>query len=1574
MPKKGGAITASAQAAAMGEREVLHVDDLLALNDGDFVRSAYRILLRRDPDPGGYQSYLAFLRHGGAKIRTLGEIRYSLEGRGQAVRVAGLRSAYLLERATSLPVLGWPVATLLALRRLARHARRLRRLENFCGYVASAAELDDQDAAGAPVPAPTEPGAGDSVVLQDLLSYRGREFVEASYRLVLKRSVDAEGLASWLELMHSGATRTEVLGRIRYSEEGCARGVDIAGLRLRFALALAGRAGACDELRLALPSADLAAKLAGRRLAALLRLHDRQFIDAAYQLVLQRAPDAQGLRDHLQRLRDGAPRTEVLGDIRYSPEGRSRKVAIEGLLFRYMLLRTTRLPLVGRVFRAVAAALEIAGLERRLNALEAAVRHSDILLEHAWNVGTETGIDAFAASRQPLAGPDDGAGDIATGHSVLPLPAAQRRFYYFVDHTVLCPVNTGVQRLVRKLGRALVELGEGVEFVKWDESSRQLVLVNRDDLAHLSRWGGPVLVDTGLGRYPLPAAALVPVPVHDAALGHWLFVPEVTHLTFHAAPVTLDVVAAARKAGLRTAFVFYDAIPLRRADMRSAAPVHEAYMQHLLLADLLLPISAWSGRDLIAFLVRHECARLDPGPAVAPLLLPGESHLTARVVAQTAADATQKRLILAVGSVEPRKNQVALIKAFERFTDSHPDLGWELALVGNLHPDVAAEVRRATRANRRVRYLKHLPDAELDALYRSCAFTVFPSVEEGFGLPILESLWYGKPCVCANFGAMAEVAEGGGCLTVDTRQVGAIENAITQLALDPVHLQRLSAAAMARPLEGWQDYARKVVAVIDRETEPVDRTPVVYYWIDHTCGYPANSGIQRVVRGLAAALIELGLKVVPVKWDPARACLSSASDAELAHLSKWSGPPAQGWSEWIDPSDAPAGSWVLVPELTTYLADPGVTALGHFARSRGLRCAWVFHDAIPWKRTELYPKEATRAHEKYMRGLNDAHLIFPTTRWGEADLVRFLCSTRMRTPALPERIRRISLPGELRSSPRARTARLRDASQPLRILCVGTLEPRKNHLTLLEAFARLQLPSDTRIEVVLAGGTTHPKLAATVKERLETLPQVRWEQSPDDARLAELYEACDFTVYPSIEEGFGLPIVESLWHARPCVCANFGAMAEVAEGGGCLTVDVRDPAALAHAIEGLLADPRKLDALAVEASSREFKDWNTYGREVAAALLDERHVPVANLAEPPMDAREFHAAMVNLEPRPLLSICITTYNRADWLEVSLRNMFRLLPVPHPEIEIVVCDNTSTDRTPAVLAAHAGRKDLRAYRNARNVGMLGNLRVTANQARGRFVWILGDDDLLMDGAIERILQVLRGDAAPALVYLNYAYTREDNAKSVVDLAGFLSNSTPIVPPSADLRGPVREICTANENFFTAIYCVVFRRDHALRAYSQNTEGRPFSTLLTCVPTTNHVLRYMMEEPACWIGAPQLVVNMNVSWMKYAPLWILERVPEFHDLAERMGADPVKVDRWRINNLPGVQHFFNELFSNDPEGNAGYLSVSRMVSRLKHLDGFAAMVPALQATYTAAMQKGHPAARQPVEEIFAAFRKV
>ena len=343
---------------------------------------------------------------------------------------------------------------------------------------------------------------------------------------------------------------------------------------------------------------------------------------------------------------------------------------------------------------------------------------------------------------------------------------------------------------------------------------------------------------------------------------------------------------------------------------------------------------------------------------------------------------------------------------------------------------------------------------------------------------------------------------------------------------------------------------------------------------------------------------------------------------------------------------------------------------------------------------------------------------------------------------------------------------------------------------------------------------------------------------------------------------------------------------------------------------------------------------------------------------------------MKIRQRPKLSLCITTYNRAEWLSTNLKNWAALYPVPMSDVELLVCDNASTDHTGEVVNPYLNCSDFSYARHEQNVGMLGNLRVTADHARGKYVWIVGDDDLLMPGSIKRILEVIDANPDAALIYLNYAFTRIADAREVTNFEVFFAEATPIVPAETDRVGSIKEICARNENFFTAIYTLVFRRDHAINAYSQNTGGRPFSTMLTAIPTTHYVLNHMMNDLGVWIGSPQIVINLNVSWMKYAPLWILERIPEVYEIAEIKGVAGDEIDRWRRHTLPGVFHFFDQIYRSDPLDNAAYFSPARLVRRFKHLTEFTQRQSELVAIYKDAHKRGYPAATESASEIFTA----
>ena len=149
------------------------------------------------------------------------------------------------------------------------------------------------------------------------------------------------------------------------------------------------------------------------------------------------------------------------------------------------------------------------------------------------------------------------------------------------------------------------------------------------------------------------------------------------------------------------------------------------------------------------------------------------------------------------------------------------------------------------------------------------------------------------------------------------------------------------------------------------------------------------------------------------------------------------------------------------------------------------------------------------------------------------------------------------------------------------VLAVGTLEPRKNLGRLVEAARR----TDVELRVVGARGWGGVEVGGN---------GVRWLGEVDDAELARLYRGAVCLAYPSLYEGFGIPVLEAMACGAPVVTTRGSAMEEVADGAAVL-VDAHDPAEIAAGIERAAADRDQLIARGLE-RARAFR-WE----DIAAA-------------------------------------------------------------------------------------------------------------------------------------------------------------------------------------------------------------------------------------------------------------------------------------------------------------------------------------------------------------------------------------
>jgi glycosyltransferase involved in cell wall biosynthesis len=183
--------------------------------------------------------------------------------------------------------------------------------------------------------------------------------------------------------------------------------------------------------------------------------------------------------------------------------------------------------------------------------------------------------------------------------------------------------------------------------------------------------------------------------------------------------------------------------------------------------------------------------------------------------------------VLSVGSLEPGKNRARLIAAMHALRSRGSAL--RLVIVGQRawgYERDFALVRRLGLEDR-VRFLDYVPPGDLPALYTGAAVFAFPSLYEGFGLPLLEAMACGAPVVTSNVSATAEVA-GDAALLVDPRDTEAIAAAIQRIADDGALAADLRARGFRRAAEfSWDRAARDTIAVYERVHLgiPVDAEP-----------------------------------------------------------------------------------------------------------------------------------------------------------------------------------------------------------------------------------------------------------------------------------------------------------------------------------------------------------------------------------------------------------------------------------------------------------------------------------------------------------------------------------------------------------------------------------------------------------------------------------------------------------------------------------------------------------------------------------------------------------------------------
>jgi glycosyltransferase involved in cell wall biosynthesis len=368
--------------------------------------------------------------------------------------------------------------------------------------------------------------------------------------------------------------------------------------------------------------------------------------------------------------------------------------------------------------------------------------------------------------------------------------------------------------------------------------------------------------------------------------------------------------------------------------------------------------------------------------------------------------------------------------------------------------------------------------------------------------------------------------------------------------------------------------------------------------VDFSAKHDLNTGIQRVCRSLLPIWTEQH-GVVPVAWNVEGAALRRLTPVEEDRVLRWGSPPGHV----VPAAPVPRARKILIPwrGAVVMIETPGGEVADRLAclgdrSGNDLLC--VVHDAIPVISSDLVLPQVASSFVRYLTAVKFASRVAAVSESAAEEFGGYVQSLPVQGLLGPEVIT-VPLGGE----PVATGGSTAVTPSPPMVLVVGAHDPRKNHLTVLHSAETLWREGlSFRLQFIGAGGW-----GDAFPDRVEELRRagrpVTVRRGVSEAELKKAYASAAFSVFPSLHEGYGLPVVESLAMGTPVVTSAFGSMQEIASLGGALTVDPRDPDQLTAAMRRLLTERETLADLRGEISQRPPRPWQEYADELWERLV-----------------------------------------------------------------------------------------------------------------------------------------------------------------------------------------------------------------------------------------------------------------------------------------------------------------------------------------------------------------------------------
>jgi glycosyltransferase involved in cell wall biosynthesis len=602
--------------------------------------------------------------------------------------------------------------------------------------------------------------------------------------------------------------------------------------------------------------------------------------------------------------------------------------------------------------------------------------------------------------------------------------------------------------------------------------------------------------------------------------------------------------------GVVVKFLVHDLLPIQLADLfndSNAKELHEQWLAMIAATDGAICVSKATADAFEAWIAEHAVPR-------SPTFRTRWVHNGADIDrckpscglpddAQDVLHTLRRRpSFLCVSTIEPRKRQQQILEAVEQLWQNGQDVN--LVLVGQQGWKTEALVERLRshpESGRRLFWLEGISDEYLDKVYAVSTCLIAASLNEGFGLSLIEAARHGIPIIARDIPVFREVA-GGYAFYFQGDEPSDLADALM------VWLERYRTGNHARSAgmhwNSWQESAEKLKVALLGQDCPRRQLLID---ISELVQRDVKTGIQRVVRCVLREWLHKppeGYRVEPVY---------ASVDQGYRYARRFTAGFLRipGDTLQDEPIDCAPGGIFFALDLQPQV-QVAHRAFYQELRRQGVRVHFLVHDLLCVQMPEYFVPGAKEGFSQWLAVVAESDGAVCVSKATADALAEWTAENA------PSRLRPLKIDWShngadidnsvcMKGLPTDADAVLGRLRHNHSFLMVGTLEPRKGHVQVLDAFELLwEAGNDINLVIVGKQGWMVKQLVERLRAHPELDKRLFWLEGISDEYLEKIYAASTCLIAASYGEGFGLPLIEAAQHKLPIIARDIPVFREVA--------------------------------------------------------------------------------------------------------------------------------------------------------------------------------------------------------------------------------------------------------------------------------------------------------------------------------------------------------------------------------------------------------------------------------------------